>query len=156
VPKFVADSVETTGLKWVAPAGGGKVLQLVNSTYATLTGSTTTTYIDSGITATITPSLSSSKVLIAITGVAYVPSNNTPIDFRLLRDATLLATWTGAVSSSTGGTVIAPFAFDYYDSPATTSATTYKLQFRNQVPSGTVYVQISSNPSNITVSEIGA
>jgi hypothetical protein len=43
VPKFVADSVETTGLKWVAPAAGGKGYTLINSGGTALTGAQTIT-----------------------------------------------------------------------------------------------------------------
>jgi len=53
---------------WATPAagGGGKVLQVVNATYATSTTNSTSTYADTGLSATITPSSASSKVLVLV------------------------------------------------------------------------------------------
>jgi hypothetical protein len=65
VPKFVADSsVSPTGLKWAAPAGGGKVLQVVNATYSTSKTSSSDSWTDTDVTVTITPTSATSKILI--------------------------------------------------------------------------------------------
>jgi hypothetical protein len=49
-------SVSPTGLKWAAPAaGGGKVLQVISATYGTETTSTSTSFADTGLSASITP-----------------------------------------------------------------------------------------------------
>jgi hypothetical protein len=57
-----------TGSAWAAlgggGGGGGKVLQVVNASYATRTSSTTSTYADTGLTATITPTAATSKILV--------------------------------------------------------------------------------------------
>ena len=57
---LTADSTEATGIKWATPAGGGKVLQVVQGTTSTSTTIATTTYTDTTLTATITPSAASS------------------------------------------------------------------------------------------------
>ena len=56
-------------VKWATPASGGKVLQVVHATYSTLVTNSTTTYTDTGLTASITPSSTSSKVLIIVNQV---------------------------------------------------------------------------------------
>ena len=52
-------------LSWITP-GGGKILQVVNATYSTQTTSSSSTYADTGLSASITPSSSSSKVLVIV------------------------------------------------------------------------------------------
>ena len=51
---------------WATPAGGGKVLQVVAGTTSASASNSTTTYADTGLTATITPSAASSKVLVLV------------------------------------------------------------------------------------------
>ncbi len=53
---LTVDSSTSTGLKWAAAAGGGKVLQVVSATYSTRLDVASTTYTDTGLSASITPS----------------------------------------------------------------------------------------------------
>jgi hypothetical protein len=161
VPKFVADSAETTGLKWAAPAGGGKVLQVVSANYSTQTTNATSTYADTGLTLSITPTLASSKVLVLLhqNGIEKESDNsNNGVALRLLRASTeiqvlaLRATFTASATTGVGTTL----STAYLDSPATTSATTYKTQFKNNHNGPTVIVQLDSVTSVITLLEIGA
>jgi hypothetical protein len=158
---LTADSAEATGLKWAAAAGGGKVLQVVSVTTSTPVASSSTTYIDTGLTATITPSSASSKVLVLVAqnGVAKTAGNaGNGVLLNLYRGATDLG-YIGAGSLFDN----AAQRFDsmnlstnYLDSPATTSATTYKTQFRNRVAAAQVGVQDGGEVSTIILMEIGA
>ena len=161
---LTADSAEATGLKWAAAGGGGKVLQVVNAIYDVEVASSTSTYADTGLTATITPSSATSKVLILVTqnGVAKA-TTDASIKTRLMRNSTELYQFE-ASAAYTGGNVanyVGGSATNYLDSPATTSATTYKTQFARAAGSGTVYLQIDAaagtqSTSTITLLEIGA
>ena len=151
---------------WAAPAGGGKVLQVVQGTYSTLTTVASTSYTDTGLTATITPSSSSSKVLILVNQIYQsIRSNNqSTAAARILRDSTVVFQpgdrsignnyINGASSASIGGV----YAFTYLDTPATTSATTYKTQGAagDTSSDGMVRFQLESSTSVMTLIEIGA
>jgi hypothetical protein len=52
---------------WEAPAGGGKLLQMVTSTYSTTVTNTSGSYVDTGLTATITPTAATSKITVMVT-----------------------------------------------------------------------------------------
>jgi len=159
---LTADSSTATGLKWAAAAGGGKVLQVVNATYGVAVTNSTSTYADTGLTATITPSSASSKILVLFqqNGLNKSAANvSSRINLRLLRGATSILSlgdyflYNGTAVEIVGETAAA----SYLDSPATTSATTYKTQFMNPVNVASVAVQaISVHTSTITLLEIGA
>ena len=151
---------------WSAPAGGGKVLQVVAATYSTQQTTTSSTYADSNLSASITPSSTSSKVLVLVdtNGIISTGSNNARGGLRLLRGSTVLSyISTGLVyftysnNQSMGG-VGASIA--YLDSPSTTSSTTYKTQVNNNGGAGTIYFQFddgtNGTTSSIVLLEIGA
>jgi len=157
---LTADStVSPTGLKWAAPAGGGKVLQVVNATYSTLATNSTSTYADTGLTATITPSSATSKVLVFVsqTGCAKT-TNNTYLLLRLVRTATTLIAFemNGGYNAGTTANYFGSCSTTYLDSPSTTSATTYKTTFASDSNSADARVQAGGSTSTITLLEIGA
>jgi hypothetical protein len=142
---------------WAASAGGGKVLQVVAATYSTETQSTTNTYVDTGLTATITPSSATSKVLVIMTQNGVAKNGDTAVNLRLVRGATtlaqigvlLLSTSTSLYQEGNGNIA-------YLDSPATTSATTYKTTFNSGSNISFARVQNNSSVSSIILMEIGA
>ena len=148
---------------WATPAGGGgKVLQVVHASYSTAQASSSTTYADTGLTATITPSSATSKILVLVSqnGLQKTNAESTSrISIKLLRDSTTITTMT--LKSLMTNTALELWgesvSTSWLDSPATTSAITYKTQFRSD--SGTAYVLVQSDgtsASTITLLEIGA
>ena len=89
---LTADSSTATGLKWATPAGGGgKVLQVVQGTDSTYGSSTSSTYADTNLSATITPSSTSSKVLVLVSQHIAAQGDGSSqgmVAIRLLRAST--------------------------------------------------------------------
>jgi hypothetical protein len=146
---------------WATPAGGGgKVLQVVSATTTTATTIATTTLTDTTITATITPTSATSKILVIISAVGYLYRGVDGIGSgaQLLRGATAIQSWTSPnflYNVSTGLNVNQ--AITCYDNPATTSATTYKLQAKVETTAnGQGFLFQNDAPSTITLLEIGA
>ena len=135
----------------------GSVLQVVSATYAVQVSTTGGTYIDTGLTATITPTSTSSNILVYINqnGVSKGAGNG-GVYGQLVKDSTALATLAVNVAY-TGGTtwnrIGSGWACSYLDSPATTVATTYKTQFY-AFNSVIAYVQHDAATSTITLMEI--
>ena len=137
-----------------------KVLQVVQGSTATAVSSSTNTFVDTGLTATITPSATTSKILVLIVhngcNKSSANSNNT-IDIRLLRGASTITSAIGALNgTATAVQITTSASIEYLDSPATTAATTYKTQFRSRNNLASVDVQFAGvNTSTITLMEIG-
>ena len=147
---------------WAAPAGGGKVLQVVFASTNDDAGSATNAQVDTNLTATITPTSATSKVLVMVAqnGVSKDNANAANcMNLFLYRGASQIAQF-GQEATHTNSTLrndIGSVSTNYLDTPATTSATTYKTRFNSANNTGTVYVQIGvNNLSTMVLMEIGA
>jgi hypothetical protein len=157
---------------WATPAGGGgKVLQVVQGTTTTAATLATTSQTDTNITATITPTSATSTILIMASSNVQIyrenagGGNEQALRYTLLRGASVIsgsstnnAARMTVATSTDAIDVINFFTTTFKDSPATTSATTYKIQAAasstNQ--NGKVTFQTNSGLGQITLLEIGA
>lgn len=161
---LTADSTTATGLKWAAVPAGGKVLQVVNATTTTSTTVASTTYTDSTLTATITPSATTSKILVIYSQTLDAERSAVGVSgaVQLVRGSTSiqdLGTTSGInVNSASFIALTTMITSSCLDSPNTTSATTYKTQVKvnTTANSGVVVAQGGSKLSSITLIEIGA
>jgi hypothetical protein len=154
----VLKKATNTDMDFVWAADGGKVLQVVYANTSTAVSSTSTTMADTGLTATITPTSASSKILVIFNQSYDVVTNATGLSMDLRRASTTIlqmGDFYGYVSS--GAEIITGhISANYLDSPATTSATTYKTRFATRVAPNTVRVNYLDMFSTMTLLEIGA
>ena len=154
-----------------APTGGGGGIIQIKQTFLDTATSTTTSgsFTDiSGMSVSITPKFNTSKIFVMITLGSISSAAGISVGFRLLRDSTAVgnAADTTLQSGFTniyegGNSSLFSASHNFLDSPATTSAITYKLQWRNS--SGTTYLNRYSGSSDsyngsstITVMEVSA
>jgi hypothetical protein len=157
--KSIAAS-QLTGTIAASALPAGSVLQVVNGTTSTYTTSATSTFANTSLTATITPTSNTSKILILMSHAGCgKATNNTALQIKVLRGATQIV-YLEDIGGSTGSTAenyIGSISVNYLDSPATTSATTYKSQMASRASNATVYVNGYGSvqvTSTITLMEI--
>lgn len=172
----LASTLDFTGKTVTLPAGvRGKILQVVQTTKGDIFSTTSTSFVDiTGLSASITPSSSSSRILVMVSG-AHGSGGAHSGFVRLTRDGTAIFvgdTASGYTSVSAGnsyggsgdGNNNEMFTFSFVDSPATTSTRTYQLQL-GAPQGGIIYVNtLGSNisgqaysvrsPSSIILMEI--
>jgi hypothetical protein len=151
------------GAAWQSVGSVSKVVQIVTATTNTSTTNTTTTYADTTLTATITPTSASNKVLVFVSqngaGKGRDTGGNANLWWqgRILRGATEITLFEqgGGYNNAATTNYFATASATYLDAPATTSATTYKTQFRLNTAAGDgVGVQFQNSVSFITLMEV--
>jgi hypothetical protein len=148
---FLEDSNSTQfydGAAWQAVAGG-KVAQVVSTTKTdTFSASTSNTFTDiTGLSVSITPSSATSKILVMASVIGSATSNGVA-NVQLIRGSTAICIGDAAstrprATTSTDSNSLnqaVPASINFLDSPATTSATTYKLAINTGDNSGTAYI----------------
>jgi len=129
-----------SGVNLTAP---GHVIQVINDSDTTNTVVSSTTYADTGLSASITPSSTSNKILVMVSQDFQLESvgsqTNVRGGFKLLRDSTTL--YTGSDDGNSFGVRIAGgssasrefnnvWSYQYYDTPSSASSIVYKTQCR--------------------------
>ena len=140
----------------------GHVVQVVQGVYTTNGSITSSTLTDTGISQAITPTSSSSKVLVLINPQLAISGTNAgEVYTQIVRDSTAIQLYERAfmIYGNDGANYQAggSYSFCYLDSPNTTSSTTYKLQGRTN--SGTLRINDyfsgdGGGASTITLMEI--
>jgi hypothetical protein len=172
---LTADSTASTGLAWATAPAGGKVLQVVSATKTDTFTMNSTTFADvTGITATITPATTGSKILVLVHLQTNSVSTINQQHYKILRGGTDIAigdaasnrTRTTMATSSDQLYVMQTVSMVHVDSPNTTSATTYKVQVRSSGAGNPLFVNRTETDtdsavfprtaSSITLMEIAA
>jgi hypothetical protein len=166
----------TNGAGTISIAATGKIIQVVQGVLNTRASTTSATFADTGLTVSITPTVSTSKILVMVTiGDAGAATSAGTLGLNLVRGSTNIAQGTASGSSTVTTFGVGSFgdqnaswgsqSITYLDSPATTSATTYKVQFASTYNSISCTINGSNNNagsynlstySTITVMEIAA
>ena len=140
--------------------GAFRVLQVVQAVYsAVIVSNSTTTMADTNLTATITPQDANSKILVMVTQTMSKNSGNSnnAVAARIMRGSTAIHTFAVAMGYTASAIDnIFCLSATYLDSPATTSATTYKTQFANFIAAASVSANTNNTPATITLMEISA
>ena len=145
--------------------GAFRVLQVVSTVTGTTVDSSSTSFAPTTLAATITPTATSSKILVLITHPScYKSVGNTAngLNMELHRDiggggfSNILSI--GRQIGFTGTALELLFAMvgSHMDSPASVAAITYRTMFANNVAANLVRVQLGSFNSQITLMEISA
>lgn len=117
----------------------GAVLQVVQGTLSSPVSTTTNnTWVTTGLTASITPTSSTSKILATVSGTGYTINSATQGVFTLYRASTNLSTYGFTTVYANNANIQGGITFSYLDSPATTSSTAYTLYFSLSNSAGTV------------------
>jgi len=160
-----ADLNDTFGAK--LNLAGGKILQIVRATDATDRTTTSATFVDASISVTITPQKSDSAVLLI--GIIHNRTNsdattgNAHGEYQITDNSNNAINGGEAfrVGAEFGPAVIRafwiPVAIVARDTPATTSAKTYKIRFRNSGGSGcSINALNASNTGQLFAIEVSA
>ena len=149
-------SLVTSGTLPAARLPTGSVLQVVQGTSSTQFDTTSTSFVATNLQVSITPISSSSKIYIIATGGVGTSGANVQPVYTIYRNSTDLGVNNRGFgqSYSGGGGLNSSGAMVYLDSPATTSATTYRVYLRTN--GGTATWGFDSGLQVIVVMEIAA
>ena len=140
----------------------GSVLQVVQANNSTQYSTSSSTFSATGITATITPTSATSKILVVVhvADCTNAYSNGSLLQLKVYRASTAIISFGYYVGFNTAGTTttdVGTCSTSYLDSPATTSATTYTIYFASNNNTGSMYVNYSTgSTSTFTLMEIAA
>ena len=133
----------------------GATLQTVYENHNTLLSTTSTSLITTGLTATITPSSTSNKVLITVS-IPFRLNGDLAIDVSLYKASSeiFLVGNDAGDNGTSAHENLGQYSFTYLDSPSTTSATTYTVYARSTGGGATLMIMENNQYGTITLQEI--
>jgi hypothetical protein len=155
LPASFASGAVLTATQQNALRGAFRVLQVVSGTTTSLAVTTSTTWIDTGLSASITPQSTSSKILVIPNHITYSVTAGTEGGIRIDRSGTVILTHT-AIGLVSALSMVSPWSTIFLDSPNSTSALTYKTQISRTGGTGTFYTGVNGNIGNLILMEISA
>jgi hypothetical protein len=161
LPAAVATGDVGTAAQFNNLRGAFRILQVVYASTNTQVTNSTTTPVDTGLTATITPQSTSSKVLVFVNqngGAKGAGNAANALNVQLMRGASNIQNiiLSGGYTNSLLELRLATISGMFLDSPSTTSPVTYKTQFYNDLNAAAVLVQIATETSSIVLMEVSA
>jgi len=159
------DSADGTVLTTTNPKAGN-IIQVVQASTSSEVSSTSSNYVDSGLSASITPSNANNKILITVSQYYRHTraSSQAGGGFQLLRGSTIIENGPNNASGSApfgqyivvdGASnieIFGRYCIEYLDSPNTTSSTAYKtkMSLHTTASSATVRAQYQAGGENGT------
>ena len=137
-----------------ANMAAGSVLQVVQTQTTTPADSTSATFADTTLTANITPSSTSNKVLVIVDHTNVQKTGSTQAGIKLFRGSTEIreSRYLGNTQDTSRSHISVQIL--ELDSPSSSSQITYKTQYNNEQASGTVSLQAGNQESTMTLMEI--
>jgi len=144
----------TAGSASAVQASSGRVLQVIQANLSSTFSTTSSSYQDTGLSASITPSSASSKVLAFLCAHGGQSNSGRSAFYNLVRTSTIIREGDNLQTNTTGSNM--PLSLIELDSPSTTSSVTYKSQIKTDGV-GTMTMTASGNQkSSIILMEIAA
>jgi hypothetical protein len=149
------------GSSWVEfGGGGGAILQVVSATSSTQVTNNSGTYVSTGLSASITPTSTSSKVMIFARTSAFSPNNGSVATFTIFRGTVSGTNLAGAngfmrLYTSVDTQIEGDASAFIVDSPNTTSSQTYTFAIKNAAgATGSVGAQYNNTLGSIILMEV--
>jgi len=140
---------------FAAAAAAGKILQVIADDSDSATSTTSTSYVATALSVNITPSATSSKILVMATSIIDSEGTGVVPRVTLYRDSTELQNGL-ALNYSSAGRVITPVTLMKLDSPSSTSQLTYKVYLKSSDGNTVSFNSDSGMRGQIVVIEVGA
>ena len=139
----------------IPTGGGGGIIQVVMGESDTQTDTTSTSYVDCGLSATITPKFATSKILILVMNTVQQNSDRTRVTLHCSATGGTIHGSSNGLQAYEGDNINMACNLSYLHSPNTTSAVTYKLQYLN-TGGGSSFLQAATHKGSITLIEVSA
>jgi mannose-6-phosphate isomerase-like protein (cupin superfamily) len=135
--------------------GFGKIGQVVSNVFTTGTTTSSSSFVTTSHTVSITPTSTSSKIWVIYSGTGDVQAGARQCFATLYRDSTNLAAGGGLQNTwDANNRHIAPFCMNYVDSPSTISSVSYTAYCRSSGGGNIVFGAIDGSYAYMTLMEV--